>query len=173
MLSGNSGVTSRVRARLCVSTRSLSMSVPLKQSSAQYDPARLSVCECVCIAEEKRSSTRRDTESRASGAVAARRRQPSNGIITRIQRRTDLSRTSQRRPPVGQAAQVSCLCREDATETGLLGCSPLSRLVGNFSADSALQTCGIKGYCGPQGTGYFYLEIILFLERPFESDLLK
>ncbi len=61
---------------VCLSVRD---SVPLKQSSAQYDPcpaacARICVCVCVCVRSrgEKGSSTRRDTETRASGAVAAR-----------------------------------------------------------------------------------------------------
>ncbi|TMS02010.1 hypothetical protein E3U43_007550, partial [Larimichthys crocea] len=41
--------------------------------------------------------------------------------------------------------------RKRQRRTGLqsCGCSPLSRLVGNFSADSELQTCGYKGYRGP------------------------
>lgn len=71
-LSGNSGPCGDVT---CVCA---CVSVPLKHSSAQHDPclsARVCLCVCVCVkAEEKRSCALRDTESRASGAVAAVRR---------------------------------------------------------------------------------------------------
>lgn len=72
-------LTSRVCTPLvslcvCLSVRG---SVPLKQSSAQYDPCPAA---CECEAEEKRSSTRRDTDSdcRCAAEAAIRRNNPHN-----------------------------------------------------------------------------------------------
>lgn len=156
----------------CLSVR---RSVPLKQNSAQYDPCPAA---CVCVKQRRKGARRGETRrpERAGLSLHGERR-PSNGIITRIQRRRRrISRTSERLS--GRlAAQVSRLFREEATETNR-----------DYRAGAALRSAGssgislqprsskladtrtIKGCCVDlkEPDTFFYLEMNLFLERPFE-----
>lgn len=135
-------------------------SVPLKRSSAQYDPCPAAA---VCVKQRNKKGTRRgDTQRpRAARLEAAIKRNNKQNIreerayhgqhraslaVTRLKFHGSFERKRQRRTGL-----QSC------------GCSPLSRLAGNFSADSELQTCGYKGYRGPQGTGYVFLIGLYFI----------